>query len=280
MILPRFLVVGGQKCGTTWLSKMLESHPEICMPKGCKETLFFAEFYHKGIDWYARYFEHCGSGQIPGEVCPLYMIPRCFNRILDSLGPDVKIMFMVRNPVDAFLSKYYHELRDGSTSRLDNINDFVESLGHSDKYLHSFLYFKSICRFKKEFSQPPRVWFYDDITSHPKNLLRSVYEYLGVDEEYCPQDIINTRYNPSGQARFRSLNKLLANANFFLKGKRIDSFRQWIVKSGVKRLIYKPLKDPVKLNIQSRTKLIKFFHRDITGLSEYTGRDLSHWLES
>lgn len=280
MILPRFLVVGGQKCGTTWLSKMLESHPEICLPKGCKETLFFAEFYHKGLKWYAKYFEHCGCGQTPGEVCPLYMIPRCFNRILDSLGPDVKIMFMVRNPVDAFLSKYYHELRDGSISRPDDINDFVESIGPSDKYLHSFLYFESICRFKKEFSQPPRVWFYEDITTHPKNLLRSVYEYLGVDAKYYPEDIINLRFNPSARARFRSLNKLLANANFSLKEKRFDSLRQWIVKLGVKRLIYKSLKNAIQLNIQSRRKLIGLFRKDVMGLSEYTQRDLNHWLES
>lgn len=69
MILPRFLVVGGQKCGTTWLSKMLEAHPEICLPKVCKETLFFTEFYHKGIKWYARYFEHCGSDQKLKNMC-------------------------------------------------------------------------------------------------------------------------------------------------------------------------------------------------------------------
>lgn len=280
MILPRFLVVGGQKCGTTWLSQMLEAHPEICLPKGCKETLFFAEFYHKGIDWYARYFEHCRSDQIPGEVCPLYMIPRCLSRILDSLGPDVKIMFIVRNPMDAFPSKYYHEMRDGSASRPDDINDFVESLDPSNKHLHSFSYFESICRFKDKFSEPPRVWFYEDIINDPKNLLRSVYEYLGVDANTYPEDIINLRFNPSAQARFRPLNRLLANINFFLKGKQFDSLRRWLAKSGIKRLIYKSLKDPIQLNVQSRSKLIELFRKDVTGLSEYTGRDLSHWLES
>jgi len=279
MILPRFLVVGGQKCGTTWLNKMLEAHPEICLPKGCKETLFFAEFYYKGIDWYARYFEHCRSDQVPGEVCPLYMIPRCFRRIFDSLGPDVKIMFMVRNPVDAFLSKYYHEKRDGSTSNPDNINDFVGSLDQSNKYLHSFMYFESICRFKDKFRDPPRIWFYEDIINHSQNLLKSVYEYLGVDAEFYPEDIIDRRFNPSVQARFRPLNRLLASINIFLKGKQFDSLRQWMAKSGIKRLIYKPLGSLVQLDSQSKKKLIELFRQDITGLSEYTGRDLSHWLE-
>lgn len=280
MILPRFLVVGGQKCGTTWLSMMLEAHPGICMPKGCKETLFFVEFYHKGIDWYARYFKHCESNQIPGEVCPLYMLPRCFNNILDSLGPDVKIMFMVRNPLDAFLSKYYHEMRDGVASRPDDINDFVESLDHSHKYLYSFLYYESICRFKEEFSEPPRVWFYEDIIDHPKNLLRSVYEYLGVDVKFCPEDIVNLRINPSAKAHSKSFNRLLANANFFLKGKQFDSLRQGMVKLGIKKLMYKPFDNQVHLNEKSRQKLITLFEEDIQKLSEYTKRDLSHWLEN
>ncbi len=279
MTSPRFLVVGGQKCGTTWLNKMLEAHPEICTPKGCKETLFFAEFYHKGLDWYSRYFEHCGSDQIPGEVCPLYMMPRCFKKIFDSLGPDVKILFMVRNPLHALKSKYYHEMRDGATSRPDDINDFVESLDHSHKYFRTFLYFKSICRFKDKFSEPPRVWFYEDIINHPNNLLKSVYEYLEVDAKFCPEDIINLRFNPSAQARFRSLNRLFANVNFFLKGKQFDSLRQWGIKLGIQRLMHKSRKVPVQLNPQSRRKLIELFRKDIIGLSEYTRRDLSQWLE-
>ena len=278
MTLPRFLVVGGQKCGTTWLNKMLEAHPEICTPKKSKETLFFAEFYHKGLDWYARYFEHCGSDQIPGEVCPLYMMPRCFDRILDSLGPDVKIIFMVRNPLYALKSKYYHEKRDGAASRPDDINGFIKSLDHSHKYLHMFLYFESICRFKDKFREPPRVWFYEDIINQPKNLVRSVYEYLGVDAEFCPENIINLRFNPAAQARFRSFNRLFAHVNFFLKGKQFDLLRQWGIKLGIRRLMYKPRKIPVQLNSQSRRKLIELFRKDIIGLSKYTMRDLSQWI--
>jgi len=208
------------------------------------------------------------------------MIPRCFNRILDSLGPNVKIMFMVRNPVDALLSKYYHELRDGATSRPDDINDFVESLDNSDKYLHSFLYFKSICRFKKEFSQPPRIWLYEDIINHPKKLIKSVYEYLGADANYCPQDIIHKRFNPRRKARLKSLNRLLGWANFFLKGKQFDSLRQWMVKLGIKKLMYKSLDNQIQLNEKSRKKLIELFKEDIKGLSEYTKMDLNHWLKS
>lgn len=279
MTTPQFLVVGGEKCGTTWLNKMLEAHPEICMPKKSKETLFFAEFYHKGLDWYTRYFKHCGSSQIAGEVCPLYMMPRCFNPILESLGPDVKILFMVRNPLEALKSKYYHEMRDGALSRPDDINDFIESLNPPYKYIHTFLYFESICRFKDKFSEPPRVWFHEDIAGQPERLLQSVYEYLGVDASFLPVDIIHQRFNPAAQARSRSFNRLMAKVNFFLKGQQYDTLRQWGKKMGIQRLMYKSRKAQFQLNSQSRKKLIELFRKDISGLSEYTKRDLSHWFE-
>ena len=66
MTLPEFLVVGAEKCGTTWLYRMLEQHSEVCMPLGCKETWFFNEFYDRGLAYYAYYFRHCLPHQKAG----------------------------------------------------------------------------------------------------------------------------------------------------------------------------------------------------------------------
>ena len=53
---PDFLVVGCQRCGTTWLYQQLVQHDEIFVPKDRKEVEYFDLNYDKGAYWYHSYF--------------------------------------------------------------------------------------------------------------------------------------------------------------------------------------------------------------------------------
>ena len=107
-----FLVIGGQKCGTTWAHALLQKCIHISLPSQ-KEVHFWDWHYHKGIDWYARQFENDKTGKHYGEITPDYMvlspstiaeIHRCF--------PNVKIIFIARDLVDRAWSAMVMELRD------------------------------------------------------------------------------------------------------------------------------------------------------------------------
>ncbi|MGE0611353.1 MAG: sulfotransferase domain-containing protein, partial [Hyphomicrobiales bacterium] len=42
---PDFLVIGAQKCGTTWLQEMLHQHPDVFVPE-IKEVNYFVRAEH------------------------------------------------------------------------------------------------------------------------------------------------------------------------------------------------------------------------------------------
>jgi len=92
---PNFLCIGAQKCGTTAIWHMLNSHPSICMAIP-RETNYFCrkELFEKGLEFYkSEYFGHWIDQSMIGEKCPEYLyVPHVAENIFSSLGPDVKLI--------------------------------------------------------------------------------------------------------------------------------------------------------------------------------------------
>jgi hypothetical protein len=117
--LPDFIVVGTQKGGTTELYDQLVLHPKIA-PAFAKEVHFFDANFEKGIEWYTAFFprtiEACLNKQadcITGEASPCYIFhPDVAHRVAATV-PNVKIVLLLRNPVDRAYSHYHHEVRLG-----------------------------------------------------------------------------------------------------------------------------------------------------------------------
>ncbi|MCA9186973.1 MAG: sulfotransferase domain-containing protein [Pirellulaceae bacterium] len=123
-VLPDFLIVGAQKCGTTSLHGQLIQHPLIASST-VKEVHYFDLNYGEGIEWYRAHFPlasqvkqrpwHDGSvfRQLTGEASPYYIYhPYAMERIAEDL-PGVKIVVMLRHPVDRAYSSYHHQVRKG-----------------------------------------------------------------------------------------------------------------------------------------------------------------------
>jgi hypothetical protein len=119
--LPDFLIVGEAKCGTTSLYDDIVRHP-LVREAAVKEVHFFDLRFHRGLDWYRAQFpiqrraRNGGPDHHPiqtGEASPYYMFhPHAMSRIKTAL-PDVKLIAMLRNPVERAYSQYQHELRHG-----------------------------------------------------------------------------------------------------------------------------------------------------------------------
>lgn len=108
-MLPSFLVIGAQRCGTTSLYDYLCAHPQI-RPALRKETLYFTKYFDRGSGWYRACFpigpRH--AGEITGEATPYYLChPAAPDRVVASL-PDVKLIALLRNPVDRAFSQFRH----------------------------------------------------------------------------------------------------------------------------------------------------------------------------
>lgn len=106
--LPDFLVIGAQRAGTTALYEYLRRHPDIAGP-AWKEVNYFDVHYRRGEAWYRGHFP-MRSHAIVGEASPSYLFHPLAPRRVGALLPDVRLIALLRNPVDRALSHYHHEV--------------------------------------------------------------------------------------------------------------------------------------------------------------------------
>ncbi len=108
--MPNFIIIGTQKGGTTSLYNYLTQHPYIKAAVN-KEVHYFDVHFDKGDNWYRSRFPFCGQDYITGEASPSYIFhPHAPKRIAE-LTPSVKLIAILRNPVDRAYSHYNHNLR-------------------------------------------------------------------------------------------------------------------------------------------------------------------------
>lgn len=121
--LPNMLIAGGQRCGTSTLFQALSSHPSFVGPTMRKGVHYFDLNFDKPINWYRAHFptksalesvqHRTGSPAVVGESSPYYMWhPLGPDRIGRSL-PGVRVIVLLRDPVERAYSAHAHELARG-----------------------------------------------------------------------------------------------------------------------------------------------------------------------
>lgn len=111
--LPEFLCVGAQKAGTTTLHDLLQLHPGVHLP-AVKEVHYFSRHFERSLDWYRQQFAGARRGQRVGETTPYYLFhPFAPGWIADTL-PAVRLIVLLRDPVDRAISGYFHARRFGN----------------------------------------------------------------------------------------------------------------------------------------------------------------------
>ena len=109
---PNFLGLGVQKGGTTSLYRLLNHHPGVFLPQW-KELHYFSLHHGLGEAWYADFFAKAKEEQCAGEITPYYIFhPLAAQRIHDCL-PDVRLIVLLRDPVERALSQLFHSKRLG-----------------------------------------------------------------------------------------------------------------------------------------------------------------------
>ena len=123
---PFFVCIGGQRCGTTRLHRVLNEHPDIQMTthglgEFNKEIHYFDQFIiQQPLKWYETHFS---DHKVSGEITPAYStLSKDCVRLVGNYLPLAKIIFIVRNPVD----RIWSQIRMMKTSWNQNSADFLE----------------------------------------------------------------------------------------------------------------------------------------------------------
>jgi len=181
LTLPHFLGLGAPKSGSTWLHHNLDRHPGVFVPPE-KELHYFCHFHHRSIRWYAGRFAAAGD-RVRGEITPNYaeLGPGRIEEIA-GLMPDLKLLLMIRNPIDRAWSHAQMNLARQQSRPLESVpkDEFIAHF-RSAHSIDSGDYPAILDRWSRRFPDN-RFWIgsYDHMVEQPEELLTSVFDFLDV----------------------------------------------------------------------------------------------------
>ena len=182
MPLPNFLVIGAEKSGTTYLKHNLLAHPDIFVPSQ-KELHFFNkdENFQQGIEWYRQFFSSVAGEKAIGEITPGYLPSQAAPDRIRQVLPDVKLIAVLRNPIDRAYSAYWMNI-----SKANVIGEFNTVIKKYPHLLENGKYGSQLLRFAKHFEQDEILIIRYSEIQEPQSLFPKVFSFLGVDKVFFP----------------------------------------------------------------------------------------------
>lgn len=266
---PDFLVIGAMRSGTTSLARWLRAHPQAFVP-ATKELHFFDLHWDEGVEWYERHFDAAGGASAAGEATPNYLYHRSVPDRIAKLLPEVRLVAVLRNPVDRAWSHYWMNVEKGRErlSFEDALTAEPERLANEDApwrwaYVDRGHYAEQLRRYEQRFGrQRMHVLLFDDMRADAAGSYQAVCRFLGIDDAAVP-DEVGRRANAYRRVRSQRVARV---------GKRLPvKLRDAIGRLNTKQAEY-PRMDP-----STRERLADYFAPHNAALADWLGRDLSGW---
>ena len=197
-MLPNFLVIGAMKGGTTSLYNYLRLHPEVFMPVTKELHYFVAEKnLSRGVGWYERRFREAGDAVAVGEAStdytkyPLYQgVPE---RIAERI-PRVRLIYVVRNPVERIRSHYLHDVSRGRERR-----PIHAAVSRNEHYLAPSRYALQIEEYLKHFPREQLLLVTSEsLRNDRRAVMRRVHDFIGVDGDWSAP-VEDREFNSTGR---------------------------------------------------------------------------------
>jgi Sulfotransferase domain len=210
--LPSALIIGAQRSGSTSLFNYLAQHPDVLPPLG-KEIHYFDLHYARGLRWYRGRFPFAHRLRPPAitiDASPYYLAHPLAAERAHRLLPEVKLVALLRNPIERAFSHYQHEVRDGRESlsfaeaidreaerlageeeRLQRDSGYYSFEHHRYSYTRRGHYLEQLERWTRWYRRSQLLvlqseWLFRD----PAAATAAVYEFLGLRphrlEKYKP----------------------------------------------------------------------------------------------
>lgn len=249
--LPNLIIAGVVKGGTTSLFSYLSKHPQVCS-SSIKETCYFHGYRYgyetPSLDMYLGYFDHYAGQKYIMEATPGYFEGgrKLAAAIKDKIGDDVKIIIMLREPVDRFISFFKFQKSMLNLDKNLPIDDYIEMCltlpiderlkeendrywgidgGYYDNYLEGWF---------EVFGDSLKVTFFDDLKKQQLSVLEDICSWLKLDSSVYSTLVLEHENKTVGYK-----NKLLQRIALFVNKRAEKLFRaQPALKSKLRNLYY------------------------------------------
>ena len=279
-----FLVAGVGKSGTTTLHTLLKEHPEVEMAS-IKEPRFFTELercdlyarngtWNKGFDWYHGLFST--NSPLKGEASTMYFSAEDAPGKISEYNPDMKIIFLMRHPVDRLYSHYWHERKTGAIG--EDLSEMIR-IQHPrvSRYFDRSCYRRKLPRYTSKFSNV-LILVYEEFYQDLAGNMQTVADFLGIQPF---QNINNRKENVAAMPKAEGLNKALSRLHHMYtnsgmkkvvgKGAWLRSIYRTVRRLNRTQMQYEPM------SAELRQRLEEQFEGDIEFVEEYLGRTIEVW---
>ena len=310
---PSFIIAGERRSGTSTLAKWLEVHPQIYLHPNMDKAFFldraivgrkeWLDGHVDQNDWekdvnfidYVNWFNEGAGKKAIGEKSADYLFWEPSLIRIKKYLPEIKLVVTLRNPVDRAWSHYWNEVGKGreTLSFEEALKAENERIKNSDyAYIHlSYrsrgLYSSSLETLFKYFSKDQvHIVLLNDLVSKPQESLKSVYRFLGVNEEQG-LEIAGKKFNHNWTTvpyPFWQKNSFLANTEIKIFN-TVNSIGKALIRDEYKRkkvlpklhVLTRTAQKEIKMNAEVRKQLLDFYRPGIEELEQMLGRDLSFW---
>jgi hypothetical protein len=275
--LPTFLIVGAQKSGTSSLHKYLESHPDVFVSSP-KEANFFVEEreWRRGLDWYRAVFTGARDAIAIGESSPQYTFFPVYAGVPDriaSILPDVRIIYLMRHPIERMRSAYRHTLSEGVETR-----PIADALLQDARYMDVSRYAMQIEEYLRCFpAEQLLLLTAEDLRFDREATLQRVLEFIGVDASWRPSNL-TAEYNSQREKRtaprrwWRQLGHLVIHHDL---GGYVPAA---VGRLHGHRMLYRTITDDeVRIDDDLRRRLETVLRPDIARLRTWMGPTFDGW---
>ncbi len=274
-MLPNFLIIGAMKSGTTSLYSYLRTHPDIFMPTN-KEPGFFSNepVWNKGIIWYESLFAGSENQKARGEASVNYTKHPYYENVpsrIQSLCQDVKLIYILRSPVERIYSHYLHNVYAAIESL-----PFEQAIEKRPLYIQASQYYFQIEQYLDFFPRDNLlILILDDMKSNPLGTVKQVFNFIGVDNSFIPPNINEVKHQAKlKRGRDNALMKILRRSPFYhyLSDILPDNIKAF---SGI--MLKQKLQGAEPISGKMHNVIIDRIKPDTLRLSEFLRRDLDFW---
>lgn len=297
-----FIIIGGQKCGSTYLHKVISDHPQINMLKEEIPNFESPEYEHGGLKELENMLTGLDQRKVIGIKRPSYLTIHDVKDRIQKEVPHAKLIAILRNPVERLKSAYFHymnngampvqPLHEGMTAVLEG--KVSPKYKRSRELLEFGMYAKYLRAYKEAFDENILILLHDDLKRDKLEVIKKCYHFLEVDDTYIPgEEVLNGRPQKVNYSIPKA--KLKAFNNKFLFSYNEDRTRltvkdqnlfEKIAYNGIKgfdKLVFSPLFNSEEKPFFEQEQLKKIqavYREDIDALEQLLSVDLSHWLKS